>query len=192
MIFEKKYIQYLIFILLYGCSFYSFKGSLPPGVNSVYFSQVSNLTSEFELTNILNKKIIDRLITENVLEVVNFSSADSQLDLIITSVKNQPNVSRYSSQDNYELVEQWELKVFFKIIWYDINNNSIIFEIEAEEWAMYNNSGIDISKDGIDNDGDTYIDSQDSDEFGSPREASIKIIGNKIAERVLHELISIW
>ena len=42
------------------------------------------------------------------------------------------------------------------------------------------------------NDDDTYIDSQDSDEFGSPREASIRIIGDKITERVLHELISTW
>ena len=57
---------------------------------------------------------------------------------------------------------------------------------------MYNNSGIDISNDGIDNDNDGFTDSEDSDEFGSPREAAIRIITDKITDRVLNELISIW
>jgi len=191
MIYKNKYIQYLIIILFSSCSFYSFKGSLPPGINSIYFSQVSNLTSEYTLTNMLNEKINNKLIIENILDVVNFSNADSQLDLIVTSIKDSPNVYK-SQNNNYELVEQWKLTVSCKLIWYNIKQNSIIFEKELSEWAMYNNAGIDISSDGIDNDDDTYIDSQDSDEFGSPREASIRIIGDKITERVIQELISTW
>ena len=108
MIYKNKYIQYLIIILFSSCSFYSFKGSLPPGINSIYFSQVSNLTSEYTLTNMLNEKINNKLIIENILDVVNFSNADSQLDLIVTSIKDSPNVYK-SQNNNYELVEQWKL-----------------------------------------------------------------------------------
>ena len=188
---KKNIILFVIISLFLSCSFYSFKGSLPPNVNSIYFSPVVNLTSEYILTNILNNKINDRLISENILDVVDFTSTDSQLDVTIITSTDKPNIY-HSQDDNYERVEQWKLKIDFKIIWYNITNDEIIIDNKVSEWAMYNNSGIDISNDGIDNDNDGFTDSEDSDEFGSPREAAIRIITDKITDRVLNELISIW
>ena len=61
-----------------------------------------------------------------------------------------------------------------------------------EEWALYNNSGIDINADGIDNDSDGLIDGNDSDEYGSAREAALRITSQKIINRIINELISNW
>ena len=79
-----------------------------------------------------------------------------------------------------------------KINWYDINNNSVIVDKNVEEWALYDNSGIDVSVDGIDNDYDGLIDSQDSDEYGTAREAALRIASKKIIDRIINELISNW
>ena len=47
-------------------------------------------------------------------------------------------------------------------------------------------------RDGIDNDGDGLIDSEDSDENGSPRDAAKLIAANKIAESILSKITSTW
>ena len=89
-------------------------------------------------------------------------------------------------------MQQWKLIVRVKINWYDINNNSVIIDKSIEEWALYDNSGIDISADGIDNDSDGLIDNNDSDEYGSAREAALRITSQKIIDRIINELISNW
>ena len=76
----------LVFILLFlylavSCNIYSFKGSLPPNINSICITPVLNTTSEFSLTNILNESVRQKLIAHNILDVVNISDADSKLDL---------------------------------------------------------------------------------------------------------------
>ena len=66
------------------------------------------------------------------------------------------------------------------------------FDKELSEWAMYNNSGIDVGMDNIDNDLDGLIDSEDSDEYGSSREAALRIASNKISDRIIDEWTSTW
>ena len=186
-----KSLLYITFILLFGCNYYSFKGTLPPNINSIYLAPISNLTSEYRLTNFLNSSINNALISENILEVVDFENAHSRLEIIIEKINNKPNI--YNSQkDNYEVVEQWKLETKIKIIWYNLNTDEVVFDKNISEWAMYNNSGIDISLDGIDNDSDGLYDSEDSDEYGSPRESAIRIVANKVTDRILNELISTW
>ena len=187
----------LVFILLFlylavSCNIYSFKGSLPPNINSICITPVLNTTSEFSLTNILNESVRQKLIAHNILDVVNISDADSKLDLEIQTIKDNANIYNSNNNNSYEIVEQWKLIVTVKLSWYNIKENKLILDKEITEWAMYNNLGIDISNDGIDNDNDGFTDSEDSNEFGSPREAAIRIITDKITDRVLNELISIW
>ena len=57
---------------------------------------------------------------------------------------------------------------------------------------MYDNSGLDIGSDGIDNDADGLVDAEDSDEYGSSREAALRIVANSITNRIIEELISNW
>ena len=94
--------------------------------------------------------------------------------------------------DSYEIVEQWKLKIKIKISWKDIYNDNLILDKELSEWAMYSNSGVDIGLDNIDNDLDGLIDSEDSDEYGSSREAALRIVSNKISDRIIDELTSTW
>ena len=79
-----------------------------------------------------------------------------------------------------------------KIVWKDIFNDKLIIDKEIVEWAMYNNSGIDVGMDNIDNDLDGLIDSEDSDEYGSSREAALRMVSNKISDRIINELTSTW
>ena len=76
--------------------------------------------------------------------------------------------------------------------WYDIKSSQIILDKKIQEWALYDNSGLDVSIDGIDNDSDGLIDSQDSDEYGTSREAALRITSDKLINRILNELISNW
>ena len=74
---------------------------------------------------------------------------------------------------------------------YDLINNKELFKKNINEWATYS-LGIDIGKDSLDNDLDGLIDSEDSDEYGSSREAALRIVADNITNRIIEELISNW
>jgi|ETNmetMinimDraft_21_1059911.scaffolds.fasta_scaffold138911_2 hypothetical protein len=188
-----KIINNLIYslILFSGCSFYSFKGSLPENIKSVYIHQINNDTSEYVITNLLNESIRDRLINQNLLNIVDEYNSDSQLILKIKSVDDLPNVYN-NLNDKYEIVEQWKLNIKVKIIWKDIYSDKILIDKDISEWAMYDNSGIDVGMDQIDNDLDGLLDAEDSDEYGSSREAALRIVSSKISNRIIDELTSTW
>ena len=181
----------LIALLLNSCGFYSFKGSLPDGVDSISISPIINNTSEYNIINLLNNKLYDELSNQNILDIVDIYNSDTSLELTIKSVKDNSNI--YQSNENlYETVEQWKLIVSVNINWYNINTNELIIDKDIQEWAFYNNSGTDVSIDEIDNDSDGLIDSEDSDEYGSAREAALRITSQKIINRIINELISNW
>ena len=54
------------------------------------------------------------------------------------------------------------------------------------------NTNNDIFEDGIDNDQDGLIDSEDDDEFGPPRDAALKIASKKISENIVSDITSTW
>ena len=68
-------------------------------------------------------------------------------------------------------------------------SSAIISHITAELFFLDN---LDISTDGIDNDGDGLIDSEDTDEIGAPRNSARLIAVNKIAEKILTKITSTW
>ena len=188
--YRQNILLFLLF-LMFNCGNYSFKGSLPAGVDSVFISPIINNTSEYTLTNLLNDNLNRELSNQNILDIVDIYNSDTNLELIIESVQDNSNIY-ISNEDLYETIKQWKLLVKVKINWYDINNNSVIVDKNVEEWALYDNSGIDVSVDGIDNDYDGLIDSQDSDEYGTAREAALRIASKKIIDRIINELISNW
>jgi len=187
----RKYIILLSLFFMNSCISYSFKGSLPEGVNSIFISPIINNTSEYTLTNLLNDNLNKELINQNILDIVDVYGADTSLELAIESVKDNSNIYT-SNEDLYETIQQWKLIVKVRVNWYNITDNSIIIDKNIEEWALYNNSGIDVSIDGIDNDSDGLIDGNDSDEYGSAREAALRITSQKIINRIINELISNW
>tara|TARA_B100000029_G_scaffold411346_1_gene413663 strand:- start:211 stop:789 length:579 start_codon:yes stop_codon:yes gene_type:complete len=181
----------LITIVINSCGIYSFKGSLPPNVKTIYVSPVINSTSEYALSNILNEEINERLMKKNILKISEFYDSDSKLDITINAVEDIPS-SYLSNINSYEVVEQWKINVQINIIWINNSTNDTILEKKFTEWAMYDNSGLDISADGIDNDADGLVDLEDSDEYGSSREAALRIVADLITDRIIEELISTW
>jgi hypothetical protein len=90
-----------------------------------------------------------------------------------------------------EEVEEWKLTIKTSIKWYDLKRDELLFEKKMSSWGSYT-PGVDISSDGLDNDGDNLIDSDDSDEIGSPRESALSISVRHLTEDIVNEITNTW
>lgn len=88
-------------------------------------------------------------------------------------------------------MEEWKLTIKASIIWYDVKRDEVLLEKNMSSWGSYL-PGVDISTDGIDNDGDNLIDSKDSDETGSPRESALSISVRRLTEDIVNEITNTW
>ena len=183
----------LIFIMFFqGCLFYSIRGSLPAHINSISLAPVVNESSEFEAAEILNEELNELMLNENVLDIVLPEQADSRLEVVILSVTDKPyTVTLSADLVGMEEVEEWQLTIKTSITWYDLKRDEILFEKKMSSWGSYT-PGVDISTDNIDNDGDNLIDSEDSDEIGSPRESALSISVRRLTEDIVNEITNTW
>lgn len=187
-----KYIL-LCSIMLLGCSFYSFKGSIPAHISSVYISPIKNNTPEPSASDLIKTELQTSFINENILKLLSGDDSDSRLDLTITSFTDRPysyNIDEISS-NGYEVVDMYRVDIRVKVKWHDIKNDMVLFDQEFSGWASYDPQN-DIGSDGIDNDNDSFIDEKDDDEFGLPRESAIKIASRQITESIINNIISTW
>jgi hypothetical protein len=189
-----KYKYILLFSLtLIGCSFYSFKGSIPGHINSVYISPIKNNTPESSASDLIKSELQRSFINENILKLLSVDNSDSRLDLTVMSFIDKPylyNIDEISST-GYEVVDRYKIDIRVKAEWHDIKNDILLFEQEFSGWASYDPQK-DIGSDGIDNDNDSFIDEKDDDEFGLPRESAIKIASRQITESIINNIISTW
>ena len=88
-------------------------------------------------------------------------------------------------------MSEFRYKIDVKIEWYDIANKKNIIEKNYSDFGAYGLSGR-ICRDGIDNDNDGKIDSEDDNEFGEPRSFAAKVATNKIAEDILNDIMTTW
>ena len=189
---KTKIIFCIAAVLLFpSCMFYSFKGSLPAHIHSISLAPVVNESTEFSAAEILNNELNSLMIGENVLDIVIFDQADSQLQVVITSVTDEPYTITLSEELGMEEVEEWRLTISTRVIWYDIKRDEILLEKKMSSWGVYA-PGVDISTDNLDNDGDNLIDSQDSDEVGSPRESAMNISVRRLTEDIVNEITNTW
>lgn len=177
--------------LSFSCGYYSLKGSLPPHIKSISLSPVINESAEFGVSENLETKINEILISENILEVTGEDIADSRLNITITSIRDQPYTISASSTSSYEQVDEWRITLSANVVWYDITRDVPIFDKRLSEWGAYG-TGLDIHSDKIDNDNDGFIDEEDDDEFGSPRESALEFAIIKLTEKVITEVTSTW
>tara|TARA_Y100000590_G_scaffold457995_1_gene611767 strand:+ start:2524 stop:3093 length:570 start_codon:yes stop_codon:yes gene_type:complete len=187
---NKLLIFISIIFLSQACMFYTIKGSLPAHIQSIYLAPVTNESTEFIVAEIFNKEINRMMIEKNVLNIVSIDHADSQLKVVVKSVKDAPRTISLSD-DMMEQVEAWDVIISAKVLWYDIERNEIIIEEEMSSKGMYV-SGVDISNDNIDNDFDNLIDGEDSDEQGSPRESALKISTRLLTEDIIDKITNTW
>jgi len=181
----------IIFLLFQGCWVYSIRGSLPAHINSISLAPVINESAEFAAAEILNEELNDLMVNENVLDIVLPEQADSRLEVVILSVTDKPYTVTLSADLGMEEVEEWKLTIKTTIIWYDLKRDEILFEKKMSSWGSYT-PGVDISTDNIDNDGDNLIDSEDSDEIGSPRESALSISVRRLTEDIVNEITNTW
>ena len=183
----------LIFIMFFqGSMFYSIRGSLPAHINSISLAPVVNESAEFEAAEILNEELNELMLNENVLDIVLPEQADSRLEVVILSVTDKPyTVTLSADLVGMEEVEEWKLTIKTSITWYDLKRDEILFEKKMSSWGSYT-PGVDISTDNIDNDGDNLIDSEDSDEIGSPRESALSISVRRLSEDIVSEITNTW
>ena len=181
----------IIILLFQGCLFYSIRGSLPAHINSISLASVTNESAEFSVAEILNEELNELMLSENVLDILLPEQADSRLEGVISSVTDKPYTVTLSSDLGMEEVEEWKLTIKTTITWYDLKRDEILFEKKMSSWGSYT-PGVDISTDGIDNDGDNLIDSEDSDEIGSPRESALNISVRRLTEDIVNEITNTW
>ena len=189
----SRFLTFHIIILIFAtsCGFYSFKGSMPAHIKSVVISPIINETFEYTASTVLNDKFTNLMLLENILEIVSYENADSKLDIIVKSISDKPNIFTIDNDSGYEVVNEWKIIIQVQVIWYDLINNVDIINKTITEWSTYN-LGVNIGDDLLDNDLDGLIDSEDSDEYGTPKEGSMRIAIDKTAKRIINELTSTW
>ena len=188
----KIILYFSLVLLLPACMFYSFRGSLPPHIHSISLAPVVNESTEFSAAEILNDELNELMVNENVLDIVMPEQADSRLEVVIFSVTDKPYTVSLSSELGMEEVEEWKLTIKTTVTWYDLKRDEVLLKKKMSSWGSYL-PGVDISTDGIDNDGDNLIDSEeDSDEIGSPRESALSISVRRLTEDIVNEITNTW
>ena len=180
-----------ISLLITGCGFYSLKGSLPAHIKTISISPVINESSEFGINEKINEIILDKFVSEKILDLTDEDTADSRLNITIKRVDNNPYTYTLQSNVSYEQVEEYRIVIYANVIWYDLTKDELLLESNKSAWGAYG-TGLDISNDLIDNDGDGLIDSEDDNEFGSPKEGAILLAMQKLSEDIINELTSTW
>ena len=175
----------LILLTAYSCGFYSLSGSLPPHIKTISIPMVENETAEFGIAENISDGIQSRFNDEGILKVID-DNADSILRGTVKKVTDGP----YTYNKN-ESVSEYRYKIDVNIEWYDNKNEKTILKGNYSGWGAYGLSG-DISSDGIDNDNDGKIDSEDDNEFGEPRLFASKVAVQKIAEDIINDIMTTW
>ncbi len=180
----------ILLLLMQSCSFYSTKGTIPIHIKDVYIKPIQNNSIDQEVVNLLDIQLNQLLLNQNILKIVEYDEADSKIEITILEVLDSPYTINKGEQFDTEVTE-WKLSVKAKVVWLDFKKGETLFDATINEWGLYGND-LDISSDGIDNDGDGLIDSEDSDEIGSPRDSARFIAINKISEKILTKITSTW
>ena len=175
----------LVLIISLSCGFYSLSGSLPPHIKTIIIPLVENETAEFGIAEDITDGIQSRFNDEGILKVID-DNADSILRGTVKKISDDP----YTYNKN-ESVSEYRYKIDVNIEWYDIKNEKVLLKGNYSGWGAYGLSG-DIATDGIDNDNDGKIDSDDDNEFGEPRLFASNVAVKKIAEDIINDIMTTW
>ena len=173
-------------LILGSCGYYSFSGSIPPHIKSISIPLFLNETSEFGISESITDELTEVFIDENVIKVVDEEISNSILRGTIIRVMDTP----YSYSETEE-VSEYRYSITIDVEWYDSIEDKVLLNKSYSGWGPYALS-VDISSDGIDNDSDGRIDSEDPDEIGDPRTLAAKVAVGKIATDVINDIVSSW
>ena len=175
----------LFFLLTFlSCGIYSFNGSIPPHINTISIPLFINETAEFGISEAVTDEVTNVFLEENILKIRR--EADSILRGIIKKVDDQP----YTYSESEEVLE-YRYSVGIAVEWFDVKEEKVLLNKNYTNWGSYSLT-TDVASDGIDNDGDGKIDSDDPDESGDARKLAMKAAVMKISENIINDIVSTW
>ena len=177
----------IIFIYLcvfFGCGIYSFSGSIPPHIKSISIPLFVNETAEFGIAEAVTDEVTNVFLEENILKISD--QGDSILRGSIKKVEDKP----YTYSEMEEVLE-YRYRVGISVEWFDVREEKVLITKNYTNWGAYSLTA-DVASDGIDNDGDGKVDSDDPDESGDARELAMKAAVTKISESIINDIVSTW
>lgn len=128
-----------IIISFSNCWYYSFKGTIPPHINSIAIPEFDNNTAEFNLSEIVTEQVKVNFIRENILDVIDKEDANSVLYGNISSIQDKPLV--YESSETGEQVEEYQVIIRVDIEWYDKLKDENLIEKQFTGKGEYDPTG---------------------------------------------------
>ena len=160
---KKAIIVFLVFI--FSCS-YSVHSSSYPHLKTVLILPFSNKSIEYEFEETTNNELIRHFNDDGRLKIVH-NAADCKITGEILDYSNK--IKNYNGSD----VDEYEIKVLFKINFADNIKNKII----------WNNDALMLSE--------KYSETNENSEFHSEEEAQLEIIKN-LYEIILKNSLEQW
>ena len=167
-----------------GCGIYSFSGSIPPHIKSISIPLFLNETAEFGIAEAVTDEVTNVFLEENILKISD--QGDSILRGSIKKVEDKP----YTYSEMEEVLE-YRYSVGISVEWFDVREEKVLIIKNYTNWGAYSLTA-DVASDGIDNDGDGKVDSDDPDESGDARELAMKAAVTKISESIINDIVSTW
>ena len=167
-----------------GCGIYSFSGSIPPHIKSISIPLFVNETAEFGIAEAVTDEVTNVFLEENILKISD--QGDSILRGSIKKVEDKPYT--YSKMEE---VLEYRYSVGISVEWFDVREEKVLIRKNYTNWGAYSLTA-DVASDGIDNDGDGKVDSDDPDESGDARELAMKAAVTKISESIINDIVSTW
>ena len=167
-----------------GCGIYSFSGSIPPHIKSISIPLFVNETAEFGIAEAVTDEVTNVFLEENILKISD--QGDSILRGSIKKVEDKPYT--YSKMEE---VLEYRYSVGISVEWFDVREEKVLITKSYTNWGAYSLTA-DVASDGIDNDGDGKVDSDDPDESGDARELAMKAAVTKISESIINDIVSTW
>ena len=169
----RKDFLWLVFLLFFGCGFYSFSGSPLSGINTIGIPVFENQTLEYGISESLTDSLINLFVRDNTLKVVNEKKADSVLKGAI--MKYERVAHTFDASEN---VKEYKVRIFVDASFEDKKHKKVMWEQKnMEGWGIYSAVAI-LTTSGADS-----IETEDS---GKAR--AIK----KLAEDILNKTVKGW
>ncbi len=142
---RKINILILLMLLHSGCSYYNVSGSLPSHIKTVAVPIFENETVEIDIVEGITEEVIDAIIEDGNMKVVSEFQSDAIVNGIIIDIIEEADTF---SKD--EEADQFKIRIFAKVQFFDRKKNSVIWEEERMEgWARFDTSDTSSREDGI-------------------------------------------
>ena len=125
----KYFILSVLILIINSCAFYSVKGTIPAHIKNIYITPIINRSMDQQVVDLLDDELNQLIIDQNVLEIVNYDSADSKLDITVIEVLDLPYT--LSQGERFEKVDEWKFLIKANIVWSDFNKGEILFNVKS-------------------------------------------------------------